>query len=123
LILDFLIPWNTSLLPNSTHIFIVHIWSNPCHVEFLIGCVFSNGVMINDWRCHDETESILWTTATWLCCLACAGIMVSNHDLLQSYTDVLSPRDLVLIYTSMFGKKIYISDQKQSDFLLKLHRG
>jgi len=120
LFLDFSIPWDKLLLPNSTHIFIVHIWPNSCHVGFLVGCVFSNCVMIDDWRCHDETEDILWTAATWLCCSARAGIAVSNHDPLQSYTNVLSPRDLLLIYTSMFGKKIYISDQMQSDFLLKL---
>jgi hypothetical protein len=56
----FLIPWNTSLLPNSTYIFIIHIWPTLSHMGFLIGCVFSNGVMINDWRCRDETESLLW---------------------------------------------------------------
>jgi hypothetical protein len=31
--------------------------TNLCHVRFLVGCMFGNGVLIKDRQCHDETES------------------------------------------------------------------
>jgi hypothetical protein len=33
---------------------------NMCHSEFHFGCRLGNGVFINNWRCRDETESLLW---------------------------------------------------------------
>ena len=33
---------------------------NFYHERFPLGCMFSNGVLVNDWRCRDETESPLW---------------------------------------------------------------
>ena len=35
-----------------------------CYVEFSL-VTFGNGVMTNDWWCHDETESLLWCTHGW----------------------------------------------------------
>jgi hypothetical protein len=35
-----------------------------CYVNFSL-VTFGNGVMTNDWLCHNETESLLWCTHGW----------------------------------------------------------
>ena len=82
---------------------------NLCHVRILVGCMFNNGAMISDLRCHDEIEGILWTAATKLCCSVGTGIEISNHDPLWNYTDELSSHELFLGYLSLSCQKIYMS--------------
>jgi len=75
-----------------------------------VGCMFSNDATISNLRCRDETEGILWTVATRLCCSARAGIEVSSHDPLQNYTDMLFSHELFLGYLSLSGQEIYMSN-------------
>jgi energy-coupling factor transporter transmembrane protein EcfT len=35
-----------------------------CHMDLSL-VAFDNGIMTNDWWCHDETESLLWCTHGW----------------------------------------------------------
>jgi hypothetical protein len=56
------------------------------HVQFIyatwdfLSITFGNGVMTNDWWCHDKTESLLWAASTRLCCSTRAGIAVYSHN-------------------------------------------
>ena len=86
---------------------------NLCYVRMLVGCMFSNGATISDLWCRDETEGILWTAATRLCCSARAGIEVSSHDPLQNCTDVLFSHELLLGYLSLSCQKIGMLNQMQ----------
>ena len=83
---------------------------NLCYVRMLVGCMFSNGDMISELWCRDETEGILWTAATRLCYSARAGIEVSSHDPLQDCIDVLFSRELLLDYLSFSCQKICTSN-------------
>ena len=83
---------------------------NLCYVRMLVGCMFSNGDMISELWCRDETEGILWTAATRLCYSARAGIKVSSHDPLQDCIDVLFSCELLLDYLSLSCQKICTSN-------------
>jgi hypothetical protein len=60
--------WQQSLLQLRSHsYFLSHTLMGSiylCYVDFSL-VTFGNGVMTNDWWCHDETESLLWCTHGW----------------------------------------------------------
>jgi hypothetical protein len=60
-----------------------------CHVVFSL-VMFSNGVRLNDWWCHDETESLLWCTHGW----------ASRHALVSRLIVVVHYETILMCYLS-----------------------
>jgi hypothetical protein len=84
----------------STHVMILFFWaillwaSSFCAMWISHWLCLVMVLWLNDWWCHDETESLLWVH-TWLSCSARASIVVNSRDPLQDCTDVLSFVDIL----------------------------
>jgi hypothetical protein len=70
-----------------------------CHVNFSL-VTFGNGVMTNEWWCHDEIESLLWCRhgwAAWHALVSRLIVMIHYETILMCYLFwTLSQNDLCI---------------------------
>jgi hypothetical protein len=78
-----------------------------CYVDFSL-VVFGNGIMANNWWCHDETESLLWCTHGWAARYALVSrliVVIHYYTILMCYllwTFSQSDRCILSRYVAIF---------------------
>jgi hypothetical protein len=107
--------WQQSLLQLRSHsYFLSHTLMGSiylCYVDFSL-VTFGNGVMTNDWWCHDETESLLWCThglAARHALVSPLIVMIHYKAMLMCYllwTFSQSGRGILSQYVTVFGPNL-----------------